>query len=153
ARPVDAEHTYGHEKIEFFSSGIEGALVVVAAIGIAWVAIGRLITPQDLQALDVGVAIGGLAALINLAVAQVLLRVGRANHSIVLEADGQHLMTDVWTSVAVIVGVALVWLTNLKLLDPACALLMAANILWTGLDLVRRSFNGLMDHALPLTEQ
>jgi cation diffusion facilitator family transporter len=153
SRPVDADHTYGHEKIEFFSSGIEGALVVAAAIGIIWVAIDRLINPQPLVALGIGVAISAIATLINFGAAQVLLRVGRARRSIVLEADGQHLMCDVWTSMAVIAGVALVWLTNIKEFDPISGLLMACYILWTGFDLVRRSFNGLMDHALSPEEQ
>jgi cation diffusion facilitator family transporter len=153
ARPVDADHTYGHEKIEFFSSGIEGALVVVAAVGIAWVAVAHLFAPHDLVALNVGIAVAAAAAVINFAVARVLLRVGRARNSIVLEADGQHLMSDVVASAAVIVGVTLVGLTGYLPLDPMCALLMAGYVLWTGLDLVRRSFNGLMDHALPLTEQ
>jgi cation diffusion facilitator family transporter len=152
-RPVDPSHTYGHEKIEFFSSGLEGMLILVAAGGIGWVAVVRLVTPQRLQALDVGLVISAAAALVNLAVAQVLLRVGRKHQSIVLEADGHHLMTDVWTSVAVILGVGLVWTTGIDAFDPICALLMACNIIWTGLHLVRRSFDGLMDHALPEAEQ
>jgi cation diffusion facilitator family transporter len=153
ARPVDPSHTYGHEKIEFFSSGIEGILIFVAALGIAWYAVRRLFRPEPLQDLDVGTLIAILASLINLAVAQVLLRVGRARRSIVLEADGRHLMTDVWTSAGVVAGVGLVWATNLQVLDPIIALLVAANIVWTAFDLVRRSFNGLMDHALPAAEQ
>jgi cation diffusion facilitator family transporter len=153
AQPVDANHTYGHEKIEYFSSGLEGVLIMVAAAGIAWMAGGRLLTPQELQSLDIGVMVGAAAALVNLGVARVLIRVGRARHSIVLEADGQHLMTDVWTSAAVIAGVGLVQWTNVKALDPLCALAMAGNILWTGFSLVRRSFDGLMDHALPIAEQ
>jgi cation diffusion facilitator family transporter len=153
ARPVDPSHTYGHEKIEFFSSGIEGILIFVAALGIAWYACRRLFKPEQLEHLDVGTLIALIASLLNLAVAQILLRVGRARRSIVLEADGRHLMTDVWTSAGVVVGVGLVWLTNLQILDPIIALLVAANIVWTAFDLVRRSFNGLMDHALPEAEQ
>ncbi len=153
ARPIDPSHTYGHEKIEFFSSGLEGTLIIVAAGGIAWFAVEQFFQPQKLEALGVGILISGVGSVINLIVAQILLRVGRAQRSIVLEADGQHLMSDVWTSVAVITGVALVWLTGLQWLDPLCALLMAGNIVWTGTDLVRRSFDGLMDHALSDDEQ
>ena len=153
ARPVDASHTYGHEKIEFFSSGLEGTLVIVAAVGIGWAAVERLLFPVALQKLDLGILICAAAAVINLGVARLLLRVGRAHCSIVLEADGQHLMTDVWTSVAVIAGVGLVGLTKIEPIDPLMALLMAGYIGWTGFDLVRRSFNGLMDHSLPAAEQ
>lgn len=153
ARPVDTSHTYGHEKIEYLSSGIEGILILVAAVMIAWFAVLRLLTPQPLNALEDGIAISGAATLINFVVALVLLRVGRKEQSIVLEADGQHLMTDVWTSVAVIAGVGLVWLTEIQALDPVVALLVAANICWTAFGLIQRSFNGLMDHALPEEEQ
>src|SRR5262245_6211022 len=144
ARPVDPTHTYGHEKIEFFSSGLEGTLILVAAAGIAWYTIRRLLAPEQLHSLDVGTLIALTASLINLGVAQLLLRVGRKHGSIVLEADGRHLMTDVWTSVAVVAGLGLVWLTDIQILDPIIALAVAANIVWTGFDLVRRSFNGLM---------
>ncbi len=153
AKPVDRSHTYGHEKIEFFSSGLEGVCIVVAAIGIGWYAVRRLLLPQALEALDIGVVVSLAAALINLVVARVLLRVGRAFRSVVLEADGKHLMTDVWTSFAVIVGLLLVRWTGIETLDPIIALIVAANILWTGGDLIRVSFNGLMDHALSLEEQ
>jgi cation diffusion facilitator family transporter len=148
ARPVDVSHTYGHEKIEFFSSGIEGSLILVAAVGIIFYALRGLVRGVELQALDLGLLIGTVASVINLVVAQVLLRVGRAYRSIVLEADGKHLMTDVWTSVAVLVGLGLVTLTGLQWLDPLIALGVAGNIVWTGVGLVRRSFDGLMDHAL-----
>ena len=153
ARPVDRTHTYGHEKIEFFSSGLEGGLIVVAALAIVVAAIDRLIAPVPLGPLGVGTLISAVAALVNLAVARLLLREGRRHRSIVLEADGQHLMTDVWTSVAVLVGIILVMLTKQEWLDPVAALVMAANITWTGLTLLRRSFNGLMDHALTDAEQ
>jgi cation diffusion facilitator family transporter len=153
ARPADRSHTYGHEKIEYFSSGLEGVLILVAAAGIGGYALRRLFLPEPLHTLDLGLGLGLAASLINLAVAQVLLRAGRRHQSIVLEADGKHLMTDVWTSVAVLAGLGLVWLTGVEWLDPAVALVMAGNIVWTGCDLVRRSFNGLMDHALPAAEQ
>jgi cation diffusion facilitator family transporter len=153
SRPVDADHTYGHEKIEFFSSGLEGALVIVAAAGIAVMAIGRLFDPFHPEMLDIGVAVGIAAGLVNLGVARLLIRVGRAHDSIVLEADGQHLMTDVWTTAAVIGGISLVWATGIPIFDPLCALAVAGLILKTGLGLMWRSFDGLMDHALPIEQQ
>ena len=153
AMPVDDTHTYGHEKIEYFSSGIEGVLVLVGAGGIVWYAVDRLITPQSLTALGSGALVAGVSALINLAAALVLLRAGKASESIVLEADGKHLLADVWTSAAVIAGLGLVWLSDLSIFDSLLALLVAANIAWTAWGLLRRSFNGLMDHALPEEEQ
>jgi cation diffusion facilitator family transporter len=153
SRPVDESHTYGHEKIEFFSSGLEGALIFVASLAIAWFATRRFFVPEALEALDIGIGISLAASALNYAVAQLLLRVGRKHDSIVLEADGRHLMTDVWASVAVVTGVLLVRLTDIHAFDPICALLMAGYIAWTGFDLVRRSFNGLMDRALPAEEQ
>jgi cation diffusion facilitator family transporter len=151
-RPADATHTYGHEKFEYFSSGLEGALIVVAGIGTAWVAIERLIHPMPLTDLGVGAALSLAASAINLVVGLVLVRVGQREHSIVLEADGKHLLTDVWTSVAVIGGLIVVWATGLHVLDPIVAIVVGMNILVTGLRLVRRSFDGLMDHALPAGE-
>lgn len=153
AQPVDATHTYGHEKIEFFSSGLEGMLILVAAGGIAWYAVKRLLHLQDLVQLELGTLLSFGASLINLAVARVLIRVGRRTNSIILEADGQHLMTDVWTSFGVVIGLTLVYLTGWLWIDPVLALVVAANIVWTAWDLLARSFNGLMDHALPEVEQ
>jgi cation diffusion facilitator family transporter len=153
ARPVDRSHAYGHEKIEFFSSGLEGTLILVAALGIAWYAVRRLFVPQELEKLDLGSAFTVVATLINLAVARVLLRAGRRQRSIVLEADGHHLMTDVYSSVAVLIGIGLVWLTNIAWFDPLAALLVAVQIGWTAIGLIRRSFDGLMDHALTDEEQ
>lgn len=153
ARPVDENHTYGHEKIEFFSSGLEGVLIAVAACSIAWYGVHRLLAPQRIHELGVGTAVALVATLINFAVAQWLLRTGRRHGSIVLEADGQHLMTDVWTSVALVAGLTLVTITGYDWLDPLLAIAMSGNIFWTGCRLVCRSFNGLMDHALPDTEQ
>ncbi|MBX9677621.1 MAG: cation diffusion facilitator family transporter [Gemmataceae bacterium] len=151
--PVDAEHTYGHEKIEFFSSGLEGMLIMVAAGSIAWYAVKRLLVLEPVESLGLGVMLALLASLVNLGVGWLLLRRGRAAGSILLEANGQHLMTDVYTSVGVVVGVFLVSLTGWTAVDPIVALAMAANIAWTGAGLIRRSFDGLMDHALPLAEQ
>jgi cation diffusion facilitator family transporter len=153
AQPVDTTHTYGHEKIEYFSSGLEGVLILVAAAGIAWYAVRRLLAPEGLEALNVGTILTLVAAGINFAVARVLLRVGRAHSSIVLEADGRHLMTDVWTTLAVVAGLGLVMLTEKVWVDALMGLVVSVNIVWTGFDLVRRSFNGLMDHALPTEEQ
>lgn len=153
AKPVDASHTYGHEKIEYFSSGLEGGLILVAAAGIGWAAIDRLLHPQPIHDLGIGLAISLAAAFINGAVALLLLYAAKLHRSIVLEADGKHLLTDVWTSVAVLAGLGLVNLTGWQILDPLLALAIAANILWTAVDLMRRSFDGLMDHALPPQEQ
>jgi cation diffusion facilitator family transporter len=153
ARPADATHTYGHEKIEFFSSGLEGLLIVIAGGVTAWIAIRRFITPADLTDLGVGTAIALAASVINLAVGLLLVRVGRRHHSIVLEADGKHLLTDVWTSVGVVAGLIVVWTTGIVTLDPVIAILVGANIVFTGLRLIRRSIDGLMDHALPAAEQ
>jgi cation diffusion facilitator family transporter len=153
AKPVDESHTYGHEKIEFFSSGLEGVLIGVAALTIGWYAIRRMIAPEPLQTLGWGLSLALIAAIINGSTAIILLRAGRRHGSIVLEADGRHLLTDVWTSAAVLAGLGLVAVTNVYLLDPLIALALAINILWTAFDLIRRSFNGLMDHALPPEEQ
>jgi cation diffusion facilitator family transporter len=153
AQPVDTSHTYGHEKIEFFSSGLEGILILIAAGGTAWFAILRLMHLQALEELEWGTGLAFAASLVNLVVGRILIRVGRRTNSIILEADGQHLMTDVWTSFGVLIGLGLVYLTQWNWIDPVLALVVAANITWTAWDLVQRSFNGLMDHALPEQEQ
>lgn len=147
-RPADEDHAYGHSKAEYFSSGVEGGLILVAAISIALAAILRVIAPKPLEAVGLGLAVSAVAAVINLIVALVLMRVGRKHNSITLEANAHHLITDVWTSVGVIVGVGLVVLTNWLWLDPLVALLVAANIVWTGMRIVQRSIGGLMDVAL-----
>lgn len=149
ARPADDDHTYGHSKAEYFSSGAEGSLIVAAAIGIAIAAINRLITPKPLEALGLGLLISGAASAINLVVALLIARAGRRHRSITLEANASHLMTDVWTSVGVLVGVGAVKVTGWQWLDPVVALVMAANITVTGWRIVRRSILGLMDTALP----
>jgi len=148
ARPADEDHAYGHGKAEYFSSGLEGGLILVAAVSIAVAAVMRLITPKPLEAVGLGLAVSAVASIVNLGVALLLLRVGRANNSITLEANAHHLLTDVWTSVGVIVGVGLVALTHWLWLDPIVALLVAVNIVWTGIQIVRRSIAGLMDIAL-----
>ena len=149
ARPADSDHAFGHEKAEYFSSGFEGALILAAAVLIAWTAIDRLLTPQPLEALGLGLAISVVASVINGLVAAVLLRAGRAHRSITLEADARHLLTDVWTSAGILLGLLLVWLTGAFWLDPVVAMLVAVHIAWVGIQLLRRSVDGLMDKSLP----
>lgn len=146
-RPADPTHAFGHEKIEFFSSGLEGMLVFLAGLVTAFYAVQRLLYPQPLQQLDIGVALAIIASVINAVVAWNLLRVGKRYHSIILEADGHHLMTDVLTSIAIVSGLGLVWLTGIEWLDPVLALFVGVNILRTGFSLMQRSFDGLMDRA------
>jgi cation diffusion facilitator family transporter len=148
-RPADATHTYGHEKMEFFAAGVEGTLIVLAGVGTGWVAVNRLIQPAELKSLGLGTGLALVASAINLVVGVILVRVGRRHESIVLEADGKHLLTDVWTSVAVVTGLIVVWATGVPVLDPIVAILVGAHITFAGLRLIRRSFDGLMDHALP----
>ncbi len=149
ASPPDEQHPYGFSKAEYFAAGIEGALIVLAAAGILASAIPRLIEPQPLQAPLLGLALSAAASGINLGVGMLLIRVGRKEHSIALEADGHHLMTDVWTSAGVIAGVALAVLTGWLRLDPLVALAVAVHIVWIGLRLMRRSWKGLLDAAIP----
>ncbi|MFN8589453.1 MAG: cation diffusion facilitator family transporter [Candidatus Eisenbacteria bacterium] len=153
ARPADDEHPYGHSKAEYFSSGVEGTLILIAAVSIAWAAVGRLRHPEPLESVGVGLAVSVAAALLNLGVALVLLRAAKRHDSITLEANAHHLMTDVWTSVGVIAGVALVSFTHWLWLDPVVAFAVAANIVWTGVRIVRESILGLMDTALDRSEQ
>jgi cation diffusion facilitator family transporter len=152
ARPPDDAHAFGYGKAEYFASGVEGALILLAAIVIAWTAAGRLLHPQPLQDAGLGLVISVLASGVNLAVARVLLSVGRRRHSIALEADGHHLMTDVWTSAGVLAGIGLVALTGWNTLDPLVALAVAVQIVWMGVSLMRRSWKGLLDAALPPAE-
>jgi cation diffusion facilitator family transporter len=153
ARPADEDHTYGHSKAEYFSSGVEGALILIAAISIVITAIPRLITPKPIDQIGIGLGVSVVASLINLVVALVLAKAGKRYNSISLEADAHHLMTDVWTSVGVLAGVGLVALTGWERLDPIVAFIVAANIIWSGIRIVRMSALGLMDTALPGTEQ
>ena len=153
AQPADDNHAYGHGKAEYFSSAFEGFLIAVAAVLIAWQAIARLFSPQPLESVGVGLVVSVVASLVNLVTARTLMGVGRRYRSITLEADAQHLMTDVITSIGVIVGVGLVWLTGWLWLDPVIALAVAVNILWTGWQLMRRSTAGLMDVVLPEEER
>lgn len=153
ARPIDADHTYGHEKIEYFVSGLEGVLVLVAAFGIGWVAVARFLTPHEIRELGLGAGLSLIAAAINGSVAMVLLHAARRHHSIVLEADGKHLLSDVYTSVVVVAGLVLASWTGLTWLDPLLALIVAVHVSVMAVGLVRRSFDGLMDHALPESDQ
>jgi len=149
ALPADDDHAHGHGKAEYFSSAFEGFLILLAAVSIAYTAIDRLMNPQPLEAVWIGLIVSVIASVINFATARILMKAGRKHNSITLEADAHHLLTDVWTSVGVIVGVALVSLTGWLWLDPAIALLVAANIVWTGYQLMSRSAAGLMDSSLP----
>ena len=153
ARPPDEDHHYGHDKAEYFSSGAEGALILVAAISIGITAVQRLMNPKPLEQVGLGLTVSVAASLINLAVARVLIKVGKANNSITLEANAHHLMTDVWTSVGVLSAVGVVSLTGWNRFDPVIAIAVALNILWTGFRLVRESVQGLMDTALSSEEQ
>lgn len=153
ARPADEDHVYGHSKAEYFASVTEGILILGAAIGIVITAVPRLMAPRPLEQLGVGLVVSIAASTINFVVSRILLNAGRKRQSISLEADAQHLMTDVWTSIGVIGGVALAGFTGWHILDPIVAILVALNIIWTGFQLVRRSVSGLMDTALPDPEQ
>lgn len=149
ALPPTDQHAYGYSKAEYLASAFEGLLILIAAGAIAFAAIRRFLDPQPIEQAVAGVAVSLFASLINFAVARVLMRQARAHRSIALEADAHHLMTDVWTSIGVVVAVGAVALTGWWRLDPIIALVVAANILWTGVNLLRRSFRGLMDEAIP----
>ena len=152
-KPADAEHAFGHSKAEYFSSAIEGGLIVIAACSIVWSAWPRLFNPLPLENMGIGLLISLAASLINLGVALVLLREGKKSHSITLTADGKHLMTDVWTSVGVVLAIGLVKLTGWLILDPLIAMLVALNIVWTGYRLMLQSARGLIDTAIPNEER
>jgi len=149
SRPPDEEHSYGHSKAEYFSSGIEGTLILIAALTIAGTGIQRLISPKPIEQVGLGLAVSAVAAVVNLIVGLILLRAGKRSHSVTLEANAQHLLTDVWTSVGVVVGVGAVALTGWNRLDPVVAILVAFNIIWSGIKIVRKSALGLMDTGLP----
>lgn len=151
-RPADEDHAYGHEKADYLSAGFEGALILLAAATIAYAAIDRLINPVELTEVGIGLAVTAAASVLNLLTARMLVRTGEQDSSVVLVADGRHLMTDVITSAGVIIGVGLVWLTGWERLDPIIALVVAANIVRTGIGLVSDSMSGLMDKALPESE-
>jgi cation diffusion facilitator family transporter len=152
ARPADVDHAYGHGKAEYFSSGVEGGLIFVAALGIGVTAIERLLHPKPLEQIGLGLAVSVVASLVNLGVALILLRTAKEHQSITLRANAYHLLTDVWTSAGVVVGVGAVALSGWQRLDPIVALMVAGNIIWSGVRIVRDSVSGLMDIALPPDE-
>lgn len=152
ARPPDHEHAYGHSKAEYLSSGAEGVLIILAALFIATQAILRFLNPVPLEQIGLGIVVSSIAAMANFIVARILMRAGTRHRSVALTADAHHLLTDVWTSVGVVVGVALVGLTGWLWLDPMIGLIVSVQILFTGSKLVRGSVNGLMDAGLPEDE-
>jgi cation diffusion facilitator family transporter len=153
SRPADEGHRYGHGKAEYFSSFFEGSLIFAAAVGIGIAAVERLFQPRPLEQIGLGMAVSAVASVINLAAALIILRAGRRHQSISLEANAKHLLTDVWTSAGVIVGIGGVALTGWHVLDPIVALAVAANIVATGVGIVRSSVSGLMDSALPEADE
>lgn len=152
-RPADADHAYGHGKAEYFSSGIEGVLIIVAAFGIGFAAIDRFLSPQELHSLGPGLLLALASSVINFLVARIMLRAADRFDSITLEADARHLLTDVWTSVGLVAGLAvIIVMPQWKILDPIIAVVMAVNIVFTGVGLLKRSVGGLMDDSLPEEE-
>lgn len=152
-QPADDRHAYGHDKAEYFASGVEGALILFAAVAIIWSAVGRIMAPQPLEQLGIGMLIAALAALANFGAAWTMLKVAHQHDSITIEADAKHLMTDVWTTVGILAGLAVViWMPQWAILDPVMAIAVALHILFTGVDLLRRSADGLMDVALPAAD-
>ncbi len=147
-QPPDDDHAFGHDKAEYFASGIEGTLIFLAAGGIIYTAIPRLLAPQPIENVGIGLVVSVAASIVNLVVGILLIKIGKQHHSIVLEADGRHLMTDVWTSVGVILAVLAVSFTGWLVLDAIIALIVALNIIWTGFQLIKRSALGLMDTAV-----
>jgi len=152
AQPEDKEHAFGHSKAEYFSSAIEGVLIIVAAVCIIWAAVQRIYNPQPLTEMGLGTILSLIASVINFIVALILTKAGRKYDSITLEADAKHLMTDVLTSAAVVIGVLAVWLTGVDSLDPVIALIVVGNIIFAGFGLITRSIYGLMDGAIPRQE-
>jgi cation diffusion facilitator family transporter len=148
ARPADAEHPYGHHKAEYFSSGFEGILIIVAAIGIIWTASHRIFDPQPIEQVGLGLALSIISSVLNGLLAWVMFGAAKTHRSIALEADAKHLMTDVWTSVGVVMGIGLVSLTGWLWLDALVAIAVALNILKEGVHLIWRSSQGLMDEAV-----
>lgn len=149
ARPPDREHQFGHGKAEYLSAALEGGMILTAAIVIVWTSINRLIHPTELDQPGIGLVLSAIAAAINLAVGTALVRAGQRLRSLTVEADGRHLLTDVWTSAGVLVGVLLIALFDLPVLDPIIAMFVGVNIIVVGYRLVRRSVVGLLDVALP----
>ena len=152
-RPADDKHHFGHDKAEYFASGVEGALILVAAASIAWAAVQRLLHPAPVESLGWGLMVSVVAAGMNFATAKIMLRAARAHDSITLEADAKHLLTDVWTTVGIVAGLLVVmWRPEWSILDPLMAIAVAIQIVFTGIDLLRRSADALLDAALPPEE-
>lgn len=152
SRAPDEDHHFGHDKVEYFSSGVEGGLIFVAAAVIIWTSLPRIFAPTPIEGAGIGLLLAVVASAANAVTAMILLRAGRQHHSITLEADGRHLMTDVYTTGGVIIGLVLVTLTGWLWLDPLIAMAVALHILGEGFHLMKRSFDGLMDKALPEEE-
>ena len=152
ARPADADHPYGHHKAEYFSAGFEGILIIVAALGIVWAAVARWLEPQPLQALDLGLGLAVLASVLNGLLAWLMLAASRVHRSVALEGDARHLLSDVWTSVGVLLGLCVAWASGWQWVDPVVAIVVALNILKEGLRLVWRASQGLMDEAMPAAD-
>lgn len=148
SRPPDKEHPFGHDKAEYFSSLIEGVLIVLAALGIIYTAVNRIYNPQPLEELNIGMALSIFATLINFVTARILMYYSKKHNSITLEADSHHLMADVWTTIGIILGILLVKITDWQILDPVMAIIVAISIIYTGAKLIIRSSNGLMDKKL-----
>jgi cation diffusion facilitator family transporter len=151
-RPADATHPYGHDKIEYFSSGVEGALILVAAAGIIYSAVQRLLHSMQLADLDIGLLLGLAASVTNFLVARLLLRAAHEHDSITIEADAKHLLTDVWTTLGVLAALVIIKFTGWMIIDPLIAFAVGGNIIFSGVSLLRRSFRGLMDFRLPADE-
>jgi len=151
-KPADRSHLYGHDKISFFSAGFEGAMIIIAAFYIIFVSIEKWISGLKLENLGIGTGLTFLASLINGGLGLYLVAIGRKKHSLILEANGKHVLTDCWTSLGVVVGLSLAMITGWLVLDPIIAILVAINILWTGGQLIRQSIGGLMDEVDPETE-
>lgn len=152
AQPPDEEHHYGHDKVEYFAGGVEGTLIMIAAVTIAYSAVTRLLDPQPLEQLDIGLGVSVLAGILNFIVGRILLQAGKKYRSVTLEADANHLLADVRTTVGVLLGLVAVWVTGWYFLDPLIALIVTAQVIWAGIRLVRKSVLGLMDTALPPEE-
>jgi cation diffusion facilitator family transporter len=153
ATPADEDHPFGHDKAEYFSSGFESILIIITAIGIVAISVPKLLSPQPLERVDLGLLLSLIATVINGAVAWVMLRAGRRLRSITLRADAHHLLTDVWTSVGVTVGIFLSHLTGWTIVDPIVALLVAAHILISGIHLLQETGAGLLDTAMPIADR
>ena len=153
AQPPDKEHTFGHSKAEYFSSGLEGFLILVAATSIALTAIPRLVDPQPIEDIELGLGLSIIASLVNGGVAMIMLRAGKRLRSITLRAEAHHLLSDVWTSVGVVAGLVIVKLTGWLILDPLMAVLVAVHIAWVAIELLGETMSGFMDRALPDEDQ